>query len=247
MEPRPDPPPWLPVARTPPPPTPRAASVLHLAAAHPYAPRCRGPGHRVGGAAAVAVRGVVGDPVAGRARACCSCSGCCAWTGCCAAGCGTSAASSCVVGLMYSTGPVGVGAGREHRRARRGAAAAAVVAAGRRRGGDVRGLRRRLRDLDLPDQQEAAARAGRGGERAELRAAGGSAPPSGWSARCWRTSRRTTCPRSAGCSTCLRGPTSCGSPAPRTAPARSPPCAAARAAPSTSTSTPRPPRTAPCG
>ena len=48
--------------------------------------------------------------------------------------------------------------------------------------------------------QEAPARAGGGGERAELRLQG-ERTPSGWSARCWRTSRRTTCPRSAGCST----------------------------------------------
>ncbi len=102
-----------------------------------------------------------------------------------------------VVGLMFSTGPVGVGAGREHRRARRGAAAAAVVAAGRRRGGDVRWCpgsasgsrptRRRKRSASQ-DAAENAAELGLQGERT-ARAGGRRAAG--------ERSRRTTCPRSA--------------------------------------------------
>ena len=125
----------------------------------------------------MAVRGVVGDPVAGRARGVAPAPA--AAPGRPAPRLGVAPGRPRRAGradVQHRT--LGVGAGREHRRARRGALAAAVVAAGRRRGGDVRGVRRRLRVLDLPDAGSAA-RAGRGGERAELRAAGGAHPRAG--------------------------------------------------------------------
>src|SRR4029079_9325970 len=99
---------------------------------------------RVGGAAVVAVRGVVGDPVAGRARGV-------APAPAAAPGRPAPRVGVALGGRRLAGGADvqrrtrGVGAGREHRRARGGALAAAVVAAGPPRGGGVGGgPRRRL-------------------------------------------------------------------------------------------------------